>query len=162
MLERECTLYRFVWHYTHLLVADLSERQMIQQPVPGINHPTWILGHLIVGADYAAQLLGDEQRCSPGFLQTYGPGSQPTENLWDYLGKEELLSGLANQQERVMELASTVSEKRLGLPQKLLFVDFLPTVGDLVAHLMTTHPCIHLGQLSAWRKMMNLPSVLQI
>jgi hypothetical protein len=38
----------------------------------------------------------------------------------------------------------------------------LPTVGDLLAHLMTTHEAAHLGQLSAWRRLLGLPGVLQL
>jgi len=36
----------------------------------------------------------------------------------------------------------------------------LPTVGDLLLHVMTAHPMLHLGQLSAWRRLMGLGSVL--
>ena len=38
----------------------------------------------------------------------------------------------------------------------------LTTVGELVAHLMTTHPAFHLGQLSTWRRANGLPSVLKL
>jgi hypothetical protein len=45
-------------------------------------------------------------------------------------------------------------------PQSLIFPQHFPTVADMIAHLMTTHPCVHLGQLSAWRRYYGLPSVL--
>jgi ATP-dependent RNA helicase RhlE len=32
----------------------------------------------------------------------------------------------------------------------------------LLAHLITTHEAVHLGQLSAWRRMMGLPGVLKL
>ena len=35
----------------------------------------------------------------------------------------------------------------------------LPTVGDLLAHLLTTHSAYHLGQLSTWRRAAGLPEV---
>jgi uncharacterized damage-inducible protein DinB len=38
----------------------------------------------------------------------------------------------------------------------------LPTLGDILGHLMTTHPSLHLGQLSTWRRVIGLPPVLSI
>jgi len=35
----------------------------------------------------------------------------------------------------------------------------LPTRGDLLAHILTTHEATHLGQLSAWRRQLGFPPV---
>ncbi len=35
----------------------------------------------------------------------------------------------------------------------------LPTAREVIAHLMTTHIGIHLGQLSAWRRQMGMAAI---
>jgi hypothetical protein len=32
----------------------------------------------------------------------------------------------------------------------------------MLLHLITTHPMLHLGQLSAWRRAMGLPGVIRV
>ena len=56
--------------------------------------------------------------------------------------KDKLMLAIANGHERVAHAAEKVTEARLAErhPVDLAFRDSLPTVGDLLAHLMTTHP----------------------
>ena len=46
---------------TLTLVKDLPEEQMCCQSAPGENHPTWILGHLLLGDIYLLFLLGVQE-----------------------------------------------------------------------------------------------------
>lgn len=163
MLERERTLYAFVLKYCRLLTADLSDEQMTRQPVPGTNHAAWILGHLAIGTDSAARLLGARPACPPEWRTKFGPGSVVVTDVNAYPGKGELLAAIEAGHARVAELAATAEAERLARPHGLpILKEELPTVGDLLGHLMTTHPATHLGQLSAWRRMMGLPGVLNI
>jgi hypothetical protein len=41
----------------------------------------------------------------------------------------------------------------------MVFKDELPTVADLATFLLTGHMGVHLGQLSAWRRMIGLPAM---
>jgi hypothetical protein len=72
---------------------------------------------------------------------------------------------IKNGHERVSHAAEKVTAARLAErhPVDLAFLrDSLPTVGDLLAHLMTTHPAAHLGQLSAWRRACGKSEVLKL
>lgn len=163
MLERERKLYAFVLKYCHLLTADLSDEQMTLQPMPGTNHAAWILGHLAIATDSAARLLGERPACPAEWRTLFGPGSVVVADRHAYPTKAELLAAIEAGQARVAAAAATVGEDRLSRPHGLpILKEELPTVGDLLAHLMTTHPATHLGQLSAWRRMLGLPSVLKI
>jgi len=50
--------YLLVWglrqarQQTLALVDDLAEEQMCLQSIPGEHHPTWVLGHLLLGDVY--------------------------------------------------------------------------------------------------------------
>lgn len=163
MLERERKLYAFVLKYCRLLTADLSDEQMTIQPMPETNHPAWILGHLAIATDSAARLLGERPACPPEWRTKFGPGSVVVTDRGAYPDKAELLAAIEAGHARVAEVAATVSDERLARPHGLpILKEELPTVGDLLAHLMTTHPATHLGQLSAWRRMLGLPGVLKI
>src|SRR5688500_6942528 len=53
MLETEVTVNRFLVGYCKMLVGDLDDERLAEQPLPGVNHPAWILGHLTVVAHRA-------------------------------------------------------------------------------------------------------------
>ncbi|HTI51061.1 MAG TPA: DinB family protein [Planctomycetaceae bacterium] len=163
MFERERRLYAFVLKYCRMLVEDVTDEQLTVQPVPGVNHPAWILGHLAIATDSAARLLGQRPACPPDWRAKFGPGSQVVADRSAYPPKSELLAAIEAGHARVAELVANAPADVLDRPHAAPFLkEELPTVGDLVAHLMTTHPTTHLGQLSAWRRLMGLPGVLKI
>lgn len=165
MFERECTLYAFVLGYAQRLVADLDEAEMAVQPAPGMNPPAWILGHLAIATDYALRLLGEATACPRDWHVRFGPGSVPPADPAAYPSKAELMAALERGHERVDTAARRATPERLEQPHgvEIAFLkEPLPTVGDLLAHLMTTHEAAHLGQLSAWRRLQGKPGVLTL
>lgn len=160
MFDRERTLYAFVLNYCRLLTADIEDARMSDLPVAGANHPAWVLGHLAVCTDYAAKLVGLPRACPAEWHKLFGPGSRAVADRAAYPGKNELLSALAAGHERVSAGVANADPEAMRQPQNLIFQQHFPTIGDMVAHLMTTHPCTHLGQLSAWRRFNGMPAVL--
>src|SRR5262245_28588695 len=157
MFDRERTLYAFVLNYCRAMPADIDESSMANQPVPDANHPAWILGHLAVCTDYAAKLIGMPMTCPDAWHKLFGRGSKPEPRQAAYPSKAELLKALADGHERVSAGAGCADSMAMAKPQSQVFQKHFPTVGDMVANLMTTHPCTHLGQLSAWRRFNRLP-----
>jgi DinB superfamily len=163
MLDRECTLHAFVLRYCRRLVDDVPDAEMADQPTPGATHPAWVLGHLAIAADFAVVRLGGSPACSPAWRQLFGPGSSVLADRGAYPSKEELLAAVTSGHDRVVEAARRATPEILDRPQPgPFYLEDFPTVGDLVAYLMTTHSSLHLGQLSAWRRMKGLPSALGI
>jgi len=165
MFDRERTLYAFLLDYARKLADGIADAHLADQPAPGLNHPAWILGHLSIGTDIARQLLGKPTACPESWPELFGPGSTPRPDRSVYPSKEELLGALARGHEAVARASAEVSPESLAGRHTvdLAFLkESIPTVGDLLAHLMTTHEATHLGQLSAWRRMMGLPGVLQL
>ena len=160
MFEHERTLYKFVLNYSRMLTADIDDARLADQPVPAANHPAWVLGHLAICTDYAAQLLGLPKKCPVEWHSLFGPGSKPTADRSTYPSKVDLLKTMADGHERVSAGTVNADPTAMEKPQSIIFQQHFPTVGDMIAHLMTTHPCAHLGQLSAWRRLYGLPAVL--
>jgi hypothetical protein len=161
MFERESTLYAFQLGLCKLLSKDLDDTKLAYQPTPGTNHPAWILGHLAVATDYALRTLGEQPACPEDWHKKFGIGSTVVPERSAYPSKAELLSAIESGHERVTRALQTVSEERLQRPNKFEFLKAaLPTLGDLIGHLMTTHVGFHLGQLSMWRRQMGFKPII--
>jgi hypothetical protein len=162
MFERERTLYAFVLQYCQMLTADIDDAKIADLPAAGANHPAWILGHLAICTDYAAKLVGLPRVCPAEWHKQFGPGSTAIPDRAAYPSKDDLLKALANGHERVAAGVANADPNAMRQPQSLVLQQHFPTVADMIGHLMTTHPCAHLGQLSAWRRYYGLPSVLGV
>jgi hypothetical protein len=165
MFERERKLYGIMLGLCKRQTNDIDDSKLADLPAPGVNHPAWILTHLAICTDFACQLLGQAPKCPREWHQRCGPGSQLSSERSFYASKHDLVAALEAGQARVSEAVGRASEEDLsklhGVPMAFVRNSF-PAVGDLVAHLMTTHTGYHLGQLAIWRRMMGLPGVLEI
>jgi hypothetical protein len=165
MFERERKLSGIMLGYCKMLTADVDDAKMAEMPAPGVNHPAWILTHLAICTDVAARVLGQPPKCPKEWHQRCGPGSKLTSERGFYPGKRELLAALETGYACASDAVGKATEETLARSHgiEVPFVkNTFPTVGDLVAHLMTTHTGFHLGQLAMWRRMMGLKGVLGI
>jgi hypothetical protein len=163
MFHFEYTLFNFVREYAHRLTRDIDESRFNHVAVPGTNTPQWILGHLVLGHEYALNQLSSPRISPREWFVWFGPGSSVAKISPQAPGKGELLAAFDTTHAAVIEAMRKVPEERLrekhAVPAEFLR-QLTPTVGELVAHLLTTHPATHLGQLSFWRRAMGLPEVL--
>ncbi len=158
MLETEIKVNQFLVGYCRMLAQDIADEQMAAQPLPGVNHPAWILGHLAISADLAISRLGGEKKLPREWLPLFGPGSTLSGNRTDYPAKGELLRAVEQGFEKARELAQTATSEQLAAPTaNPMLKTGLPTAREGVAFLLTGHLGVHLGQFSAWRRMLGLP-----
>ncbi|HLN33364.1 MAG TPA: DinB family protein [Gemmataceae bacterium] len=159
--ELELRLYGFTLQLCRMLAADLDDAKLTIQLTPQANHPAWILGHLAVATDYALQTMGQRRVCSKEWHEKFGIRSKPCSERSNYPTKDELLSAVERGHELVTNALKDVSPERFSAPNPVDFLEKpLPTVGDLLAHLMTTHVAFHLGQLSMWRRQMGFAPIV--
>ncbi|HEX6960722.1 MAG TPA: DinB family protein [Lacipirellula sp.] len=155
------TLYSFTLASCERLVADVSDDELAHQPTPGVNTPGWILAHLAISTDYALQLLGRPKQMPTAWHEAFGPGTKPPTSRDAYPAKAELLAALRRGHEAVVAALPRTSEEQLRAPNPLtalpFLVETLPTAGDLLAHLISTHEAAHLGHLSNWRRQTGRP-----
>ncbi len=157
MFERELKLYELMRQLCHRLAGDVEDAQLTHQPTPGTKPPLWILGHLAISSDYAARLLGGAFECPKIWHDHFGRGSDNLPPADVRPPKSDLLAALDAGHRRVSATAPGADPAALEVPHRIaLFEDSpLQTRGDLVGHLLTTHPAFHLGQLSTWRRQMG-------
>jgi uncharacterized damage-inducible protein DinB len=160
MFDRERRLYADQYGYARQLTADIPDEEFAEEPVPGLNHPAWILGHLTVTADFGLHLLGEKPVAPEGWSAMFAPGTVPDPQRATYPTKAEYLNAYEAGHAALASAAAALDDARAAKPNPVASLKArFPTVGDLVAHLLTTHEATHLGQLSAWRRTMGKQSV---
>ena len=144
------------------LLTDMREDQLADQPIAGMNHPAWILGHLLT---FEHRIAGDimhrplQVSLDADWLEVYGIGSTPKSQRRLYKSREFYMTAL---QETAAQIAAYIAEKSdadLEAPNPdPQFSSALPTMAKLLGAAVT-HRAYHSGQLAIWRKAMGLPHV---
>ncbi len=156
----------FNYSFAKELVEDVTEDQMYYSPGPGLeNHPSFTLGHLAVASAMTVRYLGGKSETPELWRELFkrnGPGDPrfPEKDHSLYPNKEALLDELYLQHERLKEALLIVNKEYLKEDKKWRFNNYLPSVLDCTIFMCLNHESMHLGQLSAWRRAMGLPSAL--
>lgn len=159
MVQHLVFAFRFNLGHAEMLVKDLTDEQMVQQPHGVVNHPAWTLGHLASAANTVAKQFGKESTFPEGWEEKFKTGGVPSSNASTFPPKDRLLAELKTQHERAAD-AVTNADPAIFSKE---FPDegtrkFFPTIGDFAAYLLSAHEGNHLGQISAWRRAMGLGS----
>jgi hypothetical protein len=156
MFETERAINAQMTRLQDRLLVGLPDDRLAEQPVPGINHAAWQLGHLIISYDFAAACAGLDMAYRR-WLPKYGPGSTPAPDRAAYPPLAEFLDKLRTSHERALAALPNVTPEQLAVPNTIdLLLPHLATRGLVLSHLLTSHLTYHLGQLSVWRKAMGL------
>lgn len=158
--------YLFAWKknqdYGPKLVADLTEEQMALQPVADgapANHPAWVFSHLNAYLPVIEGLILGKEFDDPK-QHRFGMLSRPEADRSIYAAKDELVDEFVKGHQRVAEILAdcddSIFEQAVQLPR---WKDVMPTVGIALPYVMLNHENMHLGQLSAWRRIQGMPSV---
>lgn len=161
MFERESRLHRLMYGYLQRLINDLDDEQLAIPIGESGNSPAWVLAHLALGNDYALRYLGAPRIAPAEWHKRFRPGKSPGEDTGTMPSKSELVEVLEAGHQSLLEAIQTADAAKMDEPHNVeLFKDApIDTVGDVVAHLMTTHLAGHLGQLSAWRRQQGKPAM---
>ena len=167
MFDSHRVLYRMLLGYSERLTADLTDGHLTLRPAGTITPPVWLLGHMAMAGPYALGLLGGEGLADyvpAAWTENFGPGSTPLEYDDGFTPPTlaELTAAIRTGHARVERALDAADFDALDLdgPNPVEFlIASIPTKRDMLAHLLTTHDAIHLGQLSAWRRAAGLPAV---
>lgn len=151
---------------TRTMAAEMAEGipgDLFDVPNGSANSPKWIVGHLALGMDFGLMLLGCPTEELESMMPTYGPGSQGGTVGDDGHSQTDLIAHLRTTGDLLRAKVIEADEETLMQKQQTPFLaEELPTVGDLLGHVFTTHIALHMGQLSQIRRENGLPSWYQI
>ncbi len=154
MLENACAVNKFLQGYCDMMVSDVPEERICEQPAAAVNHPAWILGHLSLSADFGLRALGAPTLLDESWSQMFGIGSQPVSESANYPTKAELLATFHAGYAAFREAASNASSELLQQPNPSpRLKEHLPTLELAAAFLLSGHFGVHAGQLSMWRRL---------
>lgn len=146
--------------YAKRLVADIPDETMAHQPAPGMNHAAWVLGHLACTADMLGAMIGVKPVCPAGWAALFDWNSSPSGDASQYPSKATLLQALEDAHAGIaMALPAVPQARWCGTTPLEAVRGFLPTMGDCFVFVMAAHENMHLGQLSAWRRVQGMGRV---
>lgn len=161
MITPEQLLFSYRWgaETFERLVADVADADFTAQPVEGINHPAWLMGHIATYHDVIVALLKGDAFDNPWDADC-GKNSSPVADRSAYPSKEAILKrhaeGFAAASAAITEAPAAAWSAGFEHPAWGKQFD---AVAPAVTFLATTHQALHLGQLSGWRRAMSLPRV---
>ncbi len=146
--------------YAKRLVADVPDDTMALQPAPGMNHAAWVLGHLACTAEMLGAMIGVRPTCPTDWAARFDWNSSPSSDASQYPSKATLLQALEDAHATIAAALPDVPQSRWQETTPLEAVrGFLPTLGDCFVFVMAAHENMHLGQLSAWRRVQGMGRV---
>jgi hypothetical protein len=154
--------------YSKRLTNDVPAQQFGRFASPGgvivhSNHPAFVVGHLALYPEKALKLLGIEPTAAKPSDQLVQLFSKDMACVDDpegkiYPAKDVLLEFFTQAYEEARTAIRDTSDATLkqptadDSPMKTLF----PTVGAMLAFYMDGHVLMHMGQVSAWRRMQGM------
>ena len=158
MLDSAIRVNLMLTKYCQMLVGDLADLRLAEQPLPGINHPAWVLGHLAWTADRGLKMLGGSETLPLEWQALFARGTTPSSSRASYASKDDLLRAVEHSYDQLRQKAAAASAEQLSQPNTVgLSKETLPTLKDLLTFVLTGHMGVHLGQISTWRRMIDLP-----
>jgi hypothetical protein len=107
-----------------------------------------------------AAMIGAKPVCPPVWTSLFDWNSEPSSDASRYPTKAVLLKALEDAHAGVAIVLPSVPEARWSEQTPIEEVrGFLPTLGDSFVFVMAAHENMHLGQLSAWRRVQGMGRV---
>ncbi|QDS90617.1 hypothetical protein EC9_48310 [Rosistilla ulvae] len=155
-------------NYADSLVKDLPADQFARF-APGkegpivSNHPAFIVGHLSIYAPRVVDQLGqDATAYQPTEAENalFSPAAkcQDDPNGLIYPGKEVLLDRFTTVYQAALTTLRNATDDQFMVPNPAegRLRELFPTLGGMHAFYTGGHFMLHMGQLSAWRRMMGM------
>ena len=157
-----CDCLSIAIKYASMLVDDIPANQFGHMPHPNMNHPAFCLGHLSVYPNYVLNMIGRADLVveKPGWKELFEAPTPCVEQDGRYPSKSEIMAHFLERHEKVAAALSAVNGDVLTQANEGHFKGRIKTVGGVVTFMLTSHPMLHLGQVSAWRRAMGMAAVM--
>lgn len=156
--------------YAERLIKDISPAAFARLARPGgvvvqSNHPAFILGHLSLYPALVLSQLGrpaGDAAPPPSYEPLFKAGAtcQDDPDGRIYPAMSELVPFFFRSTQVAMNAVAEASDEQLLAPNPAegRSRELCPTIGAVIGFYLNGHAMSHLGQLSAWRRMMGLPA----
>ena len=150
---------QFAREYTLSLIGDIGPDEWFRQPLEGVSHLAWQIGHLAM-AQYGLCLFRmrgrsdtDVQMMSSSFRKKFSKGTTPDPDPAGNPHPDEIRSVFDRVFEQSMLELASVSESQLDEPVEMPFVGFPTKFGGLL--FCSHHEMLHAGQIGLLRRLIG-------
>ncbi len=151
-------LYHFNMSYLLRLVENISDEQLYEKQLEGLNSAGWILGHLFVEGQDILDFYKIEHTTSPEWNQYFRYGSGKITSLENLPKKEEMIDKIKVRYQLLLEVYLNLSkEQREAKHPSQLLAKTYQNMDAWFAHHFTNHIAIHCGNITVWKKMIGIP-----
>ena len=149
----------FVQNLVHMLCDDVDADRFADRVGTTINHPAFVLGHTAYYAGVCVEILGGTVTFDDGEAELYQHGAECLDDKSKYPDKATCIARFESRCQEAAEFltacdASLFEQSAKDTP----FVGRFETLGAVASFMLVGHPCFHLGQLSAWRRVAGMSS----
>lgn len=166
---------RFSRGYAKILLAGIEPARFARKPrfetaagmkLVETNHPSFVYGHLSLYPARLFTLLGEEARAvetPAAWTDLFKAGAECRDDAEGtvYPAMEAITTQFFRSYESAAELVRGVADEVLARENPNAQArDRFPTIGALVNFYLSGHVMMHMGQVSAWRRCVGLPSAM--
>ena len=150
---------RFSLNLATILVKDIEADKFADRRGSTINHPAFVLGHLSYYMGVCMQLMGGEIELADSDTELYQHGVECHDNPGLYPGKDDAIAQFTERLNTVCDFLDSCDESAFAKSSEgTFFEERMPTMGAITTFMMVGHVNLHLGQLSAWRRVAGMGS----
>lgn len=128
------------------------------------NHPAWVYGHLAIYPDMLLEMVDRKDLARPDetLKSLFGNGTpcKDDPNGSIYPAMEAITKRYFERTDAAIAALAEIGDDALTKTLTDEWAKSFPTVGSRFDFLLGGHSMMHLGQISAWRRMMGLPSAM--
>lgn len=152
---------RLTIDYGDELTTDIPDAIFAHIPHPGMNHPAFCIGHLSLYPNELLRMVGRKIASStrPVFSQCSERARNASSKTDATPPKHEIVHYYLERHQVLCDAIRDVGDDLLPLMQRspqLPFKRWFPTVGSTLVYYLNNHHMQHLGQISAWRRVVGL------
>ncbi len=154
---------RMTLGYADKLVQTIPAEKFSHMPRADLNSPGFCIGHLALYASTVAGMLGNKELgdAPAGYGELFNHGLPCVDRPGFYPSKDALVAEFTKGWMKVADILPGVDEAVFAQANPMTqMAEKLPTVGAMVAFMCLAHNQMHLGQISAWRRVMDLGSAM--
>lgn len=154
---------RMTLGYADKLVQSIPADKFSHMPRADLNSPAFCVGHLALYASRVAEMLGNNDLGAPpaGYEDLFKNGAPCVDRAGFYPAKEALVAECMKGWSKVADILPGVDDATFAKPNPIpQMAERLPTIGAMVSFMCLAHNMMHLGQISAWRRVMGLGSAM--
>jgi hypothetical protein len=154
--------------FADAMLKDVTPQQFarlanVNGTVVQSNHAAFVFGHQSLYFPKVLTTLGQQAPAHPPMFEELFTNGKPCLDDPDgkkYPAMQAIIAHFNNGYEAAVAAISRATDAELSKPNPAegRMKEMFPTASEVINFLMNGHPMSHLGQVSAWRRMMGLGS----